>query len=444
MKQQFLDLNGLTELVTYLKKSITEQKEILPYASNKLFPSTGNVNTIYIDTATNSIYRWDSSNKKYEILAKAVKSVSISESTENGKITLTVDGNKTTVPIHGLGSAAYTNSSAYSPAGHTHTKAQVGLGNVDNTADSAKSVKYATSAGSASSSTTSGSLSSAGTLDTVDKLNAFIEGGKVKYALMSAIDGLDGMIKNDGICISTPWSSTGYGHQFYINDNGYDLYHRFRNTTKVNNVDTTTWSSWKQILDSSNYNSYAPTKTGGGASGTWGINVSGNAAYPQGFQSRVTSATWGNQTGTLITDWHTSNGGDIQFRDNSGQLNVITDGFFYQNEGRNLVLDSVNYSNYAATKSHTHSNYMGAVSANGYYGMAKPDGSASDWIRTTSPGIIPYQAGGRGSGHSALGTDSWYFSSSYIDHMYSTDVKIADKVLLQYDSTNACLNFVFS
>lgn len=36
---------------------------------------------------------------------------------------------------------------------HTHTKAQVGLGNVDNTADSAKSVKYATSAGSAESAT---------------------------------------------------------------------------------------------------------------------------------------------------------------------------------------------------------------------------------------------------------------------------------------------------
>ena len=32
---------------------------------------------------------------------------------------------------------------------HTHTKSQVGLGNVDNTADSTKSVKYATSAGSA-------------------------------------------------------------------------------------------------------------------------------------------------------------------------------------------------------------------------------------------------------------------------------------------------------
>ena len=32
------------------------------------------------------------------------------------------------------------------------------------------------------------------------------------------------------------------------------------------------------ILDSSNYNSYSPTLTGTGASGTWGISVSGNAA----------------------------------------------------------------------------------------------------------------------------------------------------------------------
>lgn len=34
---------------------------------------------------------------------------------------------------------------------HTHTKSEVGLGNVDNTADAKKSVKYATSAGSAAS-----------------------------------------------------------------------------------------------------------------------------------------------------------------------------------------------------------------------------------------------------------------------------------------------------
>lgn len=166
MKEQFLNLTGLTELVGYLKTSIANHKEILPYASNKLFPSVGDINTIYIDTATNTIYRWDSSSKTYITLAKAVKSVAISEATENGKITFIVDGNKTTVPIHGLGSAAYTSSSAYSPAGHTHTKAQVGLGNVDNTADANKSVKHATTADSATTAGTATNVSAGeGTAD---------------------------------------------------------------------------------------------------------------------------------------------------------------------------------------------------------------------------------------------------------------------------------------
>lgn len=42
------------------------------------------------------------------------------------------------------------NLNAMPPASHTHTKDQVGLGNVDNTADANKSVKYAANAGSAS------------------------------------------------------------------------------------------------------------------------------------------------------------------------------------------------------------------------------------------------------------------------------------------------------
>ena len=42
------------------------------------------------------------------------------------------------------------------------------------------------------------------------------------------------------------------------------------------------WSSWVRFLNSSNYNSYSPTLTGTGASGTWGINVTGNAANVTG------------------------------------------------------------------------------------------------------------------------------------------------------------------
>lgn len=44
---------------------------------------------------------------------------------------------------------------------HTHTKSDVGLGNVDNTADADKSVKYATSAGSATSATSATSAATA-------------------------------------------------------------------------------------------------------------------------------------------------------------------------------------------------------------------------------------------------------------------------------------------
>ena len=44
-----------------------------------------------------------------------------------------------------------------------------------------------------------------------------------------------------------------------------------------------TWQAWRSVLDSSNYTSYAPTLTGTGASGTWAINVTGNAGTAGGL-----------------------------------------------------------------------------------------------------------------------------------------------------------------
>ena len=48
----------------------------------------------------------------------------------------------------------------------------------------------------------------------------------------------------------------------------------YRNKVDVSND----WTSWKPLAFISDINNFAPTKTGGGASGTWGINISGNAA----------------------------------------------------------------------------------------------------------------------------------------------------------------------
>lgn len=52
-----------------------------------------------------------------------------------------------------------------------------------------------------------------------------------------------------------------------------------------------TWSSWVRFLNTSNFNSYAPTLTGTGASGTWGINISGNAATSSAATYSTTAAT---------------------------------------------------------------------------------------------------------------------------------------------------------
>lgn len=96
-------------------------------------------------------------------------------------------------------------------------------------------------------------LSNSGRLDTVEKLDAFIEDSKFKYAIVAALDGLNGLSKNDGIILSAPGSSSSCGHQIYLDDNGYTMAHRYRYTTGDN---ISLWSAWKTILDSNNYTNY--------------------------------------------------------------------------------------------------------------------------------------------------------------------------------------------
>jgi hypothetical protein len=50
------------------------------------------------------------------------------------------------------------------------------------------------------------------------------------------------------------------------------------NILRTRNVGAGTFGSWVTYLNSANYNSYAPTLTGGNASGTWGISITGYAA----------------------------------------------------------------------------------------------------------------------------------------------------------------------
>ena len=53
------------------------------------------------------------------------------------------------------------------------------------------------------------------------------------------------------------------------------------------NITANSFSGWVRFLNSNNYNSFSPTLTGGNASGTWGINVTGaaNRLYQGGTTS---------------------------------------------------------------------------------------------------------------------------------------------------------------
>lgn len=71
------------------------------------------------------------------------------------------------------------------------------------------------------------------------------------------------------------------------------------------------------------------------------------------------------------------------------------------------------------------------VSANGYWGLATPDGNTTSWIRTGTQGIIPYQSGGHGS----IGTDSWPFSYVYANRMVSKGYAVIQGVNFSIQSS---------
>ena|GEM_PF-1149555 len=98
-------------------------------------------------------------------------------------------------------------------------------------------------------------------------------GYPTKYGNLISIGG------NGGGELLAGWSGENYGveHLYYRNrrDNG------------------ALWSNWSTIAFTDDINAYAPTKTGGGASGTWGINISGNA----NTASTASSVAWSGVTG---------------------------------------------------------------------------------------------------------------------------------------------------
>ena len=84
---------------------------------------------------------------------------------------------------------------------------------------------------------------------------------------------------------------------------------------EVANTSNTALKGWVKVLDEINYTNYTVTKTGSGASGTWGINITGNAATATKLQTartingtsfngtaNITTANWGSTRNFYIAD----------------------------------------------------------------------------------------------------------------------------------------------
>ena len=146
-----------------------------------------------------------------------------------------------------------TNSTSNFYALNIQGNAVVHAGNIGS-----QSVSYAATSGSAGAVTGLTLTSSANNLNPDN-----VTQNQIGYNTSVSLFG-----QTDGGLYSSAYSSS-WIHQIYGDFRSGQIAIRGKNSG--------TWQAWRVVLDSSNYTGYAPSLTGSGASGSWGISVTGSA-----------------------------------------------------------------------------------------------------------------------------------------------------------------------
>lgn len=293
--------------------------DVLEYASLSKFPTTGESGKIYTALDTNKIYRWSGS--AYVVISETIALGTTHSSAGYG------DESR----------AAYNHSTKTSGNPHHVTKADVGLGSVDNTADSAKSVKYATSAGSVAWSNVSGKPSSmpasdvyswakqphkpsytaseVGAAPTDHSHNIIADKGRnVEIASGTTANApTAGMASTSaGLYLTRSYGNTttptNYGNilnvvgdgtgQLFMGWSDHDstsghLYYRSHRDTSTGG-----WGNWNTIIDSSNIGSQSVSHANTAGSVAWS-NVTGRPTIPSVGNGTVTITQNGTNKGSF-------------------------------------------------------------------------------------------------------------------------------------------------
>ena len=156
------------------------------------------------------------------------------------------------------------------------------------------------------------------------------------------------------------------------------------------------------------------------------------ANVPTGFEKIGNQDLWGNQDGVFITDWQTPakeyGNGDISFRHNKGQLNIIIDGVFYQNEGKYKLVDE------NSLKDIMKPNYTtGRLPAGVYKAGQSVSVSASITTTRGNPVFISYSGDFNSVNHGS--TVPWIAFELFVDGQIVQRTSVDNSVALETDNT---------
>lgn len=179
-----------------------------------------------------------------------IKTVTLASGTNKGTLKLTVGGTTTdNIAVKGLGSAAYTDSESYAAASHIHNYA-----------------------GSSSAGGAANWLKGSYTYDGGRQMPNYFGTNKIGALMMNTTINGNSEYKDFFIMDCYHGSDAGGAVAFGINRQSLGAY-IMRSAAKRE-----TWEESAELLGTHNYTSYTVKKDGTGASGTWGINISGNAS----------------------------------------------------------------------------------------------------------------------------------------------------------------------
>ena len=278
----------------------------------------------------------------------------------------------------------------------------------------------------------------ADTATNADKLDMFHENSFLRCRERAKADGEDTLWSQIGIKeYDKKWPegvSGTYNYGAVVSLPSYsmrlDVWYNHRSSTSGDGLwyrsgYSTDKQSWARLLDTVNYTKWVPTKTGSGASGTWGINITGNAATATtadnakklGSYALNTESTGGHfgtipkvgtdgvmEVGKYI-DWHSQNGGSADYTSrweaqNNGTVTVGT------------INGTLNGNAATATSATTAGNVSGKI----YYSSDSPS-VATDKLFT----IKQAKAGDDNVPNNGLVIQSGPTGAAYNGKLYITD-----------------------